>query len=83
LSINEWTFFAPVRLIQSASLLRRERTGFSLKELFRPFSSLLIWLPFFLPDPLRRLPSPTQILSPVARSHGFRRASGTVQPSDY
>jgi hypothetical protein len=46
LSINEWTFLAPVRLIQSTSLLRGERTGFSLKELFRPFSSLLIWLPF-------------------------------------
>src|SRR5439155_2936051 len=34
LSINEWTFFAPVRLIQSTSLLRRECTGFSLMELF-------------------------------------------------
>ena len=34
LSINEWTFLAPVRLIQSTSLLRRELTGFSLKELF-------------------------------------------------
>src|SRR5262252_2397208 len=43
LSINEWTFSAPVGLIQSASLLGRERTGFSLKELFQPPSSLLIW----------------------------------------
>src|SRR6266571_468281 len=34
LSINEWTFFAPVGLIQSASLLSRECTGFSLMELF-------------------------------------------------
>src|SRR6201984_5340 len=59
LSINEWTFLAPVRLIQSTSLLRRERTGFSLKELFLPLSSLLIWFPF-LPDHLRRPPSPTQ-----------------------
>src|SRR5467141_4537037 len=46
LSINEWTFLASVRLIQSTSLLRRERTGFSLKELFHPPSSLLIWFPF-------------------------------------
>jgi len=46
LSINEWTFLAPIRLIQSTSLLRRERTGFSLKELFHPPSSLLIWFPF-------------------------------------
>src|SRR5215472_8059927 len=46
LSINEWTFLVPVGLIQSTSLLGRERTGFSLKELFRPPSSLLIWLPF-------------------------------------
>src|SRR5215472_4202005 len=37
---------APVRLIQATSLLGRERTGFSLKELFRPPSSLLIWFPF-------------------------------------
>src|SRR5215831_12687496 len=50
LSINEWTFLAPVRWIQSTSLLGRERTGFSLKELFRPPSSLLIWFPFSLSD---------------------------------
>src|SRR5215470_909794 len=37
---------APVRLIHSTSLLGRGRTGFSLKELFRPPSSLLIWFPF-------------------------------------
>src|SRR5215471_17519592 len=60
LSINEWTYLAPVGLIQSTSLLRRERTGFSLKEPFRPPSSLLIWFPFpsrpsspaAFPDPL-------------------------------
>src|SRR5260370_42567277 len=45
-SINEWTFLAPVRLIQSTSLLGHGRTGFSLKELFRPPISLLIWCPF-------------------------------------
>src|SRR6266853_5072231 len=45
-SINEWTFLAPVRLIQSTSLLGHGRTGFSLKELFRPPISLLIWFPF-------------------------------------
>src|SRR6516165_6078810 len=33
LSINEWTFLAPVGLIQSASLLGRECTGISLMEL--------------------------------------------------
>src|ERR1019366_7334014 len=32
-SINEWTFLAPVGLIQSASLLGRECTGISLMEL--------------------------------------------------
>ena len=40
------TFLAPIRLIQSTSLLGRGRTGFSQKELFRPPSSLLIWFPF-------------------------------------
>src|ERR1019366_5237071 len=32
-SFNEWTFLAPVGLIQSASLLGRECTGISLMEL--------------------------------------------------
>src|SRR5246127_1980325 len=47
LSINEWTFLAPVRLIQSTSLLRRECTGFSLMELFllRAFTHL-VFSPF-------------------------------------
>jgi hypothetical protein len=31
---NEWTFFAPVGLIQSASLLGRRCSGLSLMELF-------------------------------------------------
>ncbi len=34
LSTNEWTFLAPVGLIQSASLLGRGCTGISLMELF-------------------------------------------------
>jgi hypothetical protein len=34
LSINEWTFFASVGLIQFASLLGRRCTGVSLIELF-------------------------------------------------
>src|SRR4030095_3015415 len=33
LSINEWTFLAPVGLIQSTSLLGRKCTGISLMEL--------------------------------------------------
>src|SRR6266576_4318539 len=33
LSTNEWTFLAPVGLIQSASLLGRKCTGISLMEL--------------------------------------------------
>src|SRR6267143_5096630 len=59
LSINEWTFFASVRLIQSTSLLRRERTGFSLMELFL----LLAFTPlvfFLFPTIFAGWPSPTQ-----------------------
>src|SRR5712692_1796047 len=55
--MNEWTFFAPVGLIQSTSLLGAERTGISLMELIHlpaPFSSGLL----SLPNRLRRLPSP-------------------------
>ena len=64
----------PVRWIQSTSLLERERTGFSLKELFRPPSSLLIWFPFSArPSSPAAFPDP--IPSPVARSRGFHRAS--------
>jgi hypothetical protein len=43
----------------------------------RPYSSGFLSLPHCL----RRLSSPTSIA--VARSRGFRRASGTTQPSDY
>src|SRR6516162_3072854 len=68
LSISEWTFFAPVRLIQSTSLLRRERTGFSLMELFH-LSPLYSSGFLSLPDPLRRLPSPTHFRRPARRDH--------------
>src|SRR5215471_10276550 len=70
LSINEWTFLAPVGLIHSTSLLGRERTGFSLKELFRPPSSLLIWFPFSSqPSSPTALPRP--IPSPVTGRLAF------------
>jgi hypothetical protein len=59
-------FLAPVGLIQSTSLLGRERTGFSLKELFRPPSSLLIWFPFSVPTIFAGCLS-RPIRSPVAR----------------
>src|SRR5215813_297490 len=58
LSINEWTFLAPVGLIQSTSLLGAGRTGISLMELIHlpaPFSSGFL----SFPNRLRRLPSPT------------------------
>src|ERR1700674_1884880 len=72
--INEWTFLAPVRLIQSTSLLGHGRTGFSLKELFRPPISLLIWFPFSsCPSSPAAFPDPRP--SPVARSRGFHHAS--------
>src|SRR5262249_28153025 len=74
LSINEWTFLAPVGLIQSTSLLGRERTGFSLKELFRPPSSLLIWFPFSS-QPSSPAVFSDPLPSPVARSRAFRPAS--------
>src|SRR5580692_5550912 len=82
LSINEWTFLAPVRLIQSTSLLRRERTGFSLKELFQPliFTHLVsfLFLTIFagcLPRPTSVAGCPVTWLSP--------RFIGTFQPADY
>jgi len=71
----------PVGLSQSASLLGRSRTGFSLMELIltivltHPASCLA-------PTTLAgRLPQPTRL--PIARSLGFRLASGTIRPSDY
>src|ERR1700681_2935147 len=81
LSINEWTFFAPVGLIQSASLLGRKCTGISLMELIHlsAFTHCLSLSsqppsPTAFPDPLR---------SPVARSRGFHHASGNTQSSVY
>ena len=56
--IKQWSLLAPVGLIQSASILGRERTGFSLKELFHlshPYSSGFL----SPPNRLRQLPSPT------------------------
>jgi len=53
LSINEWTFFAPVGLIQSDSLLGRKYTGISLMELIH-----LSVLTHCLPLSFER-PSPT------------------------
>src|SRR5215469_12147099 len=64
LSTNEWTFLAPVGLIQSTSLLRRKCTGISLMELIhlsRLYSSGIL----SLPHRLRRLPSPTHFRSPL------------------
>jgi len=82
LSINEWTFLAPVKLIQSTSLLRRECTGFSLMELFLllAFTHLasLFSLTIFagcLPRPNSVAGRPVTWLSP--------RFIGTIQPSDY
>ena len=58
LSINEWTFLAPVGLIQSASLLGRGCTGFSLMELIL-LPALLIWLPLsFPPSSSAAFPNP-------------------------
>jgi hypothetical protein len=81
LSINEWTFFASVGLIQFASLLGRRRTGVSLIELFHlaALAHLVLFLspsslPAAFPDPLP---------SPIARLHRFHGASGTTQPSVY
>ena len=75
----EWTFFAPVGLIQSASLLGRAGTGLSSMELFhqrrfthwRPFSSLPS-SPAVFPGPFRRRLLGHEVCRP---------ASGTTQPS--
>jgi hypothetical protein len=61
LSINEWTFLAPVRLIQSTSLLRRECTGFSLKELFLLLIFTHLASSLFLTVFVGRLPRPTSV----------------------
>jgi hypothetical protein len=81
LSINEWTFFAPAGLIQSTSLLGRGCTGFSLMELIL-LPALTHWSSFSA-QPSSSAAFPDPFLSPVARSHGFRHASGTFQPSDF
>ena len=79
---QEWTFLSPVGLSQSASLLGRSRTGFSLMELIlhdRPYSS---GIPVSFRPPLpAAFPSPLRL--PIARSRGFHPASGTIRPSDY
>ena len=71
----------PVGLSQSASLLGRSRTGFSLMELIL---TIVLTHPASCLAPTTfagRLPQPTRL--PIARSRGFRPASGTIQPSDY
>src|ERR1700730_1034119 len=73
LSINEWTFLTPVRLIQSTSLLRRECTGFSLMELFLLLAFTHLAFSLFLTSSPAVLPRP--LPSPVARSRGFHHAS--------
>src|SRR5215472_2956796 len=52
-------FLAPVGLIRSASLLGRERNGFFAKGTVPTSLVLAHLVSFFLPDHLRRLPSPT------------------------
>ena len=80
-SMNEWSCSAPVGLIQSTNLLGRECTGISLMELIHP-PALAHWSPLSSQPPSpAAFPNPSQ--SPVARSRGFRRASGTTQPSVY
>src|SRR6516165_3309134 len=68
LSINEWTFFAPVGLIQSASLLGRECTGISLMELIH-LPALTHLVSFLFPTVFAGcLPRPTSAAGrPVTR----------------
>ena len=70
----------PARLSQSASLLGRSRTGFSLMELI--LTIVLTHLVSCLAPTTfaGRLPQPTRL--PIARSRGFHPASGTIRPSD-
>jgi hypothetical protein len=77
----KWTFFAPVSLIQSTSLLRRECTGFSLMELFLLLAFTHLAFSLFLTIFVAAFPDP--VPSPVARSRNFHHASGNMQPSDY
>ena len=71
---------SPVGLSQSASLLGRSRTGFSLMELI--LTIVLTHLVSCLAPTTfaGRLPQPTRL--PIARSRGFHPASGTIRPSD-
>jgi hypothetical protein len=82
-SSNEWTVLAPVRLIRSTSLLGHGRTGFSLKELFRPSHILTHLVSFlFLTVFAGCLPRPTSVAGcPVTRLSP--RFIGTIQPADY
>src|SRR5215467_2107726 len=61
LSIKEWTFFVPIRLIQSTSLLGRECTGFSLMELFLLLAFTHLASSLFLTVFAGCLPRPTLI----------------------
>ena len=56
--------------------------GFFAKRTDPPSSSLLIWL---LVSPFLSSPAtfPDPLWSPVTRSRGFHRASGTIWQSDY
>src|SRR3954466_4573608 len=68
MSINEWTFFAPVGLIQSASLLGRQCTGFSLMELFHLLALTPLVFSLFPTAFADCLPRPTSAASfPVTR----------------
>src|SRR5580693_8504524 len=76
-SSGRWTFLSPVGLSQSASLLGRSRTGFSLMELI--LTIVLTHLVSCLAPTTfaGRLPQPTRL--PIARSRGFHPASGTIR----
>src|SRR3954453_746484 len=66
--MNEWTFFAPVGLIQSASLLGRQCTGFSLMELFHLLALTHLVFSLFPTAFADCLPRPTSAASfPVTR----------------
>src|ERR1019366_10746764 len=68
LSINEWAFFAPVGLIQSASLLGRECTGISLMELIHLPALAHLAFSLFPTAFVGCLPRPTSAAgSPVTR----------------
>src|SRR5713101_7398119 len=73
-SINEWTFLAPVGLIQSTSLLGRECTGISLMELIHLPALAHLVFSFFptafagcLPRPTAAAGRPVTRLSPRFR----------------